>query len=451
MAMFDMAPDLVSFHDQHVKLDSASEKRLSEVRTTNLDRIRDGLGDLGKPSFKAWRNQGGYAMGTVINDPAGESNHDIDVALIFEKDDLPSAALSARQRVRDALCKRGSSFLHDPEARTNAVTVWYADGYHLDFAVYRRSTNFVGTTTHEHASIDWVDRDPAEVTTWFLKAVEDRSPKADVWGNSPAIRFNQLRRIVRLVKWFCRSRTSWGLPGGMITTALVVECYRPDRNRDDIALYDTLSAIEVRLRTDCRVWHPNGGGRELTGKSEYLNQVTLMRDKLSANLPKLGVLFEEGCTRDKARSAWDWIFNHVFWAGKEVLEEANLAKADSGVGGYWVRMGCDLAKSQRGRIIARYRGQVVPKDLGLRFFVEDTNVPPPFSIHYDVANRGDEARQAKQLAWSGDATSDDPQWWTSTAYKGNHVMTCNVVKNGTAVATASMTVKIVGPPFRGRR
>lgn len=451
MAMFDMAADMLSFHHQYVKLDAASETRLAEVRKTNLQRIRDGLGDLGKPSFKAWRNQGGYAMGTVINDPAGESNHDIDVALIFEKDDLPSGALSARQRVRDALCKKGTNFLHDPEARTNAVTVWYADGYHLDFAVYRRSTNILAVTTHEHASTDWVERDPAEVTTWFQKAVEDKSPKADAWGNGPAVRLNQLRRVVRLVKWFCRSRTSWNLPGGMITTALVVECYRPDRNRDDVALYDTLAAIEARLRSTCQVWHPNGGGRELTGKAEYLNQVTLMRDKLTANLPKLAVLFEDGCTREKARSAWDWIFNHTFWGGKEVLEEARLAKADTGVGGYWVRLGCDLAKSERGRIISRYRGQVVPKNLGLRFFIDDTNVPPPFSIRYDVANKGDEARLANQLAWSGDASSDDPQWWTSTAYKGNHTMTCNVIKNGAVVASASLTVKIVGGLIRGRR
>ncbi|URW75050.1 hypothetical protein M9980_10835 [Sphingomonas donggukensis] len=451
MAMYDLSADLLTFHDKHVKLDSDSEKRLAEVRDTNLDRIRNGLADLGKASFKNWRNQGGYAMGTVINDPAGESNHDIDVALVFDEGDLPSGALAARQRVRDALCKRGTNFLHDPEARTNAVTVWYADGYHLDFAVYRRSTSIFQVEKHEHASTDWVEREPAEVTSWFMKAVDDKSPKADAWGNPPAVRVNQLRRIVRLVKWFCRSRTSWNLPGGMIASTLVVECYRADAQRDDVALYNTLAAIEARLRSSCRVYHPNGGARELTGKAEYLNQVTLMQEKLTANMPKLSVLFDADCTRDKARSAWDWIFNHAFWAGKEVLEEASLVKADTGLSGYWVRMGCDLAKSERGRIIGRYRGQVVPKNLGLRFFVEDTNVPQPFSVRYEVTNKGDEAQQAKQLEWSGEASGDDPEWWTSTAYKGTHRMTCNVVRNGVTVASSSIIVKIVGGIFRGRR
>jgi len=449
--MYNLADDLLSFHDKHVKLDAASEKRLVEVRDTNLDRIRAGLGDLGKPTFKAWRNQGGYAMGTVVNDPAGESNHDIDVALIFELDDLPLGALSARQQVRDALCKRATNFLHDPEARTNAVTVWYADGYHLDFAVYRRSAKIDGTTTHEHAGTDWVERDAAEVTNWFEDAVESNSPKTDVLGNAPAVRVHQLRRIVRLIKWFCRSRPSWNLPGGMITTALVVECYRPNRERDDVALYDTLLAIEARLQRSYQVWHPNGSGRELTAKAEFLNQVALMKEKLSSNIPKLSVLFQPDCNREKARSAWDRIFNHTFWAGREILEEAQLAKADTTIDGYWVRMGCDLAKSERGRIISRYRGQVVPKNLGLRFFVEDTNVQPPFDVRFDVANSGDEARQAKQLSWSGNATSDDPQWWTGTAYKGNHTMTCNVIKDGKTVATNTMAVRIVGGIVRGRR
>src|SRR5437764_819159 len=102
-----------------------------------------------------------------------------------------------------------------------------------------------------------------------------------------------------------RAATRWAqsstTPPGRVTTTstLVVECYRPDRDRDDVALYNTLVAIEARLRTSCRVYHPNGGARELTGKEEYLNQVTLMQAKLTANLPKLSVLFEEGCTRDK--------------------------------------------------------------------------------------------------------------------------------------------------------
>jgi hypothetical protein len=449
--MYDLSTDLLSFYDKHVKLDSAAETRLKEVRTLNLSRISSGLVDLGKPDYKGWRNQGGYAMKTVINDPAGESNHDIDVALIFEKADLPSGALAARQRVRDALCKKGTNFYIEPEARTNAVTVWYADGYHLDFAIYRRFTDDFGFTQYEHASTDWVGRDPSEVTLWFDDAVEDKSPTTDIWGNKPAVRMKQLRRIVRLIKWFCRSRTSWSLPGGMITSTLVVECYRSDRNRDDVALYHTLVAIKTRLQGSCVVYHPKGNGRELTGKAEYLNQVTRMKEKLEQNLPKLDVLFADDCTREKARSAWDWIFAHSFWADKEVIEEARVLKADMSVGSYTVTLGAELAKKENGCIAAAYRGQFVPKNMWLRFYVASTNVPPPYSVRFQATNRGDEASDAQDLGWSHDTTDQDPQRWASTAYKGIHTMTCTIIKNGVPLASTSMSVKIVGGLFRGRR
>lgn len=449
--MYDLSSEILDFHNQYVKLDTDSEKRLVEVRDTNLSRIRNGLGDLGKPVFKNWRNQGGYAMGTVVNDPLGESNHDIDVAIIFDKDDLPAGALQTRQRVRDALCKRGTNFLKDPEARTNAVTVWYADGYHLDFAIYRRSTNIFGAETHEHAGADWVVRDPAEVTTWFIDKVDALSPNASTHDPAPSVRVNQLRRVVRMVKWYCRSRTSWSLPGGMITSTLVTECYCPDPYRDDVALYDTLAALNIRLQNGCQVYHPANDGRELTGKAEYLNQVKALRDRLAKHLPKLDVLFEEQCNRQRARSAWDWIFNHQFWSGKEVVEEASLTKTDTRIAGYYVTLGCDLAKSQRGKIVGPYRGIALPKNMGLRFFVDATNVSEPYELRFDASNEGDEAKDAGQLEWSGRTTSDEPEWWTSTAYKGKHRMTCSILKSGQVVAISSMVVKIVRSPLRFRR
>ena len=453
MTQYDMSAELRQFHDTHVKLDDEAVKRLAEVRDLNLQRIRDGLADEGRPLFKATRDQGGFAMKSVINDPDEESKHDIDVAVIFDADDLPAGALQARQRVRDALIKRGSAFYEDPEARTNAVTVTYSDGYHVDFAIYRRTAGALGGFTYEHASTDWMPRHPAEVTLWFNDAVDTLSPKADLLpGVAPKVGLHQLRRVVRLAKWFCRSRSSWGLPGGMITSTLVVECYRPNRDRDDVALLDTLRAIEARLQGNCRVFHPKGGGRELTGKAEYLRQVTLLKEKLTANLPKLDVLANIACTRAQARSAWDWIFCHKFWADKEVVTEAALVAKSAAGFAYTVQLGCDLAKrGERGPIIGPYRGTVLPKNMGLRFFVAATDVPPPYDVRFEAKNEGDEARADNQLGWVKTVSGYQPEYWTSTAYRGAHRMTCDIVKNGVTMASTSMAVKIRGGIWNGRR
>ena len=449
MALYDIAADLRTFHDVYVKLDAEHEKELVRVRDLNLSRIRDGLDDLERPGFKTWIGQGGYAMRTVVNDPLGLSNHDIDVAVIFDEGDLPTQPLLARQRVRDALLKRASNFAEDPEARRNAVTVWYADGYHCDFAVYRRRPNGFGGFSYEHASTDWIERDPSEVTGWFDGQVTVLSPAADLWGNKPAVAASQLRRVVRLAKWFSRSRSSWDLPGGMIMSALVVECYRPDRDRDDLALYNTLAAIRARLALNCHVYHPLGGGRELTGADRYLKQVERLKEQLDTHLPKLAILEVSDCTRAQARSAWDWIFNHTFWAGQEVLAEtASLQKADITVQGQTVAMACSFS-GRGGRQVPYRQGVALSRGLGLSFSLTATTVQAPYDIRYEVKNTGEEARAARNLEWAGNASSYAPTWTTSTAFAGRHRMTCNVVKNGVTLASTSMIVTIGGKGPRG--
>jgi hypothetical protein len=167
-------------------------------------------------------------MHTLNQDPRDDNDYDIDVALLFERSALPEDPRTARQRVADALCKRCTNFTQEPTARTNAVTIWYAEGYHIDFAVCRTYTDENGREKIEHASNEWKARDPQEINNWFQNAVSTKSPATT--GILATVKAGQLRRIVRFLKWFTRSRPSWSLPGGLIVSTLVVECYRPDFN-----------------------------------------------------------------------------------------------------------------------------------------------------------------------------------------------------------------------------
>src|ERR1700688_5080375 len=143
--MYDLSGDLHKFYDDHVRLGGDRRKRLGECRDTNLSRIDNGLDELAKETNRPhphpinYNNQGGYAMHTL--NQAADNDYDIDVALIFRKEDIPDDPQKARQLVCDALTKKSRNFSKDPEVRTNAVTVWYDDGYHLDFAVYRTGTD----------------------------------------------------------------------------------------------------------------------------------------------------------------------------------------------------------------------------------------------------------------------------------------------------------------------
>jgi hypothetical protein len=328
--MFDLHKDLNEFFEEHVRLGKKRRDWLAGVRNTNLERLKSGLDSLGDkrgilyPHFQETRDQGGYAMRT-LNQHA-ENAYDIDNALIFRDADVPQEAAAARQRICDALKEKPGNFLRPPKARTNAVTVWYADGPHVDFAVYRQRQDIWGRSIIEHASGDkWIARDPDAVTDWFEKRVESLSP-ASLLIFEGAAKAEQLRRIVRLVKFFCRSRVDWDLPGGMITTALVVECYRLSAKRDDIALYETMVALWYRLSTDLKVRSPVDWTQELTAKSEYVDQVGRFRDQLAWALGKLAILHDKTCTAAQARDSWRQVFNHEFWSASAAANANGLLR-----------------------------------------------------------------------------------------------------------------------------
>lgn len=449
--MFDVTADLQQFYDQHVRLGSELRADLAAKRDLNLKRLTAGLQDLGKPDWASTQNQGGYAMHTLNQDhPNGDTGYDIDVAVIFAKDALPDSALAARQRIRDALLKRCGTFADVPEARTNAVTIWYAEGYHIDFAVYRTWTDAWGRTVIEHASTDWKARSPAAVNDWFSGRVEALSPKANpALGYYPQVKPGQFRRVVRWVKWYCKSRTAWSLPGGMIVSALLADgAYRPNAARDDRALYDTLVALKDRLAWNTKVASPIDGS-DLTAKTEVENQVKRLGENLALHLPRLDVLLRSDCTREKARSAWDWIFNHDFWAAKELTKAAAVTEDyRPATALYDLEIRCDLSRKPGERPFGQYRSgaSLLRKGLGLTFTVAHTNLPPPYDTEWTIQNEGDEAKEAKTLK----STQVSPVKQTSTEYKGRQKMICRLKKNGVTMAQAEHVVRIAGGWFNRR-
>jgi hypothetical protein len=117
-----------------------------------------------------------------------------------------------------------------------------------------------------------------------------------------------------------------------------------------VALYDTIVALRNRLAADTKVFNPVDRA-EFTANSEIANQVGRFKSQLDMAVRKLSALFETGCDRSKGRGAWDWIFVHDFWGGKEVAKVAldeSLAIASLPTP-YFVNIRCDLARKEGGR------------------------------------------------------------------------------------------------------
>ncbi len=433
MTQYNMHKELNEYYDKHVRLKDEID-RLRELRDTNLNRLTEGLKELNRPNFAKSLLQGSIAMHTA--NKAVNNDYDIDIAVIFEEDDLPASPLEARKRVAEAIKLKASGFSKDPEARTNAVTVWYADGYHVDIAVYRRKETFFGGEILEHAGAEWAERDPKAITDWFIEEVKDQSP-SESWFSEPEVDPKQMRRIVRWIKAFAKAREGWGLPGGLIISVLVAECYKPNDDRDDVALYDTLKAIKSRLDLSCEVYNPTYSSKELTEKQKFLNQVKKLKKRLGSVLTKLEPLFAEGCNDTKAKKAWNYMFQHEYWqlsANHSVQKAANDNRCA-------LTLNMGIAKTRGGRLSGRNvpSGRFVPKKTHLKFEAQ-TNAPKPYTVKWRIVNSGDEAEAANDMGHV--STSDSLTHWEQTAYRGKHELICEVLHGGEVVATKTQIVNI---------
>ena len=441
--MFDCHKHLNTFHDEYVRLSYDAKKQLAEYRDLNLQRLNNGLDNLGKQDNTTYahplrrRNQGSYAMHTMTQNAA--QDYDLDVAIVFRKNALPNSPLAARQRIAAAFNTLGLPFKNSPEARTNAVTIWYAEGYHLDFAVYRETDEDDEDVLIEHAGPEWLRRDPMEITNWFNDKVRELGPTGE--RNQP-VAAGQLRRIVRWLKAFAKVQ-SMSQPGGLLISVMAVESYQPSVERDDIALYNTMVAICQRGYGN-RVYNPVDCTLELTNRDKYLKQVANFRLALAQVLQDLQILFwtdSEEC----ALAAWNAMFQHEFWTAKSMLTETrglyrSLVKAKRQEN---LRIRAEIIDDpETQQTIRSYpdNGKALPKGTWLKFSVAYTSVRCPYQIRWIVQNYGVEAEANDDL---GPRLDGYGEYQIELAgYTGSHILLCEIVCEQKIVAQAQYLVNV---------
>ena len=311
--MYDYSKQIDAFWDEKVRLSAGFKEKLLKHRQTNRDRLKSGLPDniegvsIGESSFKS---QGSVAMKTIIQTRFLEEEYDIDDGVVLKRSDLKDkdgnelTAMDTKERVRKTL--KDERFDRQPRLCTNCVRVFYAEEdkekHHVDFPVYRKYTNDSGDEERELASgEDWILSDPTQVNRWFEDEVAERNKKIDGKGT-------QMRKLVQLLKRFCRSRKEWDLPNGMKLTMLVSECQPGYSERIDKAFRDLLQKLKARLEKSkiiCNLAHPD---KPQITRSSNDNNVCALLDKTKEALEELEKLDTEDCRRSDARKAWDWVF-----------------------------------------------------------------------------------------------------------------------------------------------
>ena len=316
--MYNCHKQLKAFHDDRVTLTEAMKQGMRERRRANQNRLAKGLEKAEKPKPLKHVQQGSYAMHTMVQSEYDAS--DIDDGAVFSKGALVGprggeyTPTDAKNMVRDAL--DDGSFKTPPKVHTNCVRVLYNDGFTLDIPVYREVTGFF-ETYYELASTNWKRSEPEGVTNWFNTQVIEKSP--DTTNG------RQMRRIVKLLKAWSKSRKSWNMPSGFILSKLTDEVYYKDTSlleRDDKALLQTMEGIKGRLDSSLVVHHPVMRGETITKTDNDANMVEI-RDRLAGAIQTLSVLRKADCTEIDALKALRDLFNTDYFDKriKEIEEE----------------------------------------------------------------------------------------------------------------------------------
>ncbi|MDA8432828.1 MAG: hypothetical protein M0Z60_07680 [Nitrospiraceae bacterium] len=318
--MYDCAKDVLGFHDERVTLSQSDRTAMRDRRNANRERLKNNLKDKGKPLPQEFIKQGSYAMLTMVQDP--DNDYDIDDGVYFTrkslqgKDGKDMAAKDARQMVCDAL--QDDRFNKQPQVRKSCVRIYYEEGYHVDMPIYRITDD----SEYELSTGDsWTISRAADVEDWFNDVNMTKSPDID--------NGRQFRRIVRLLKKFARSRTAWKdvIATGFTITKLSEECYVANKDREDVALRDTMAAIHRRLLSDLEVNHPVTPGAKLTSGPDD-SSTAFLRDKVAIALDDLKCLDDPACSRKNALKAWDKVFNTDFFFSRyQEKSESNGASA----------------------------------------------------------------------------------------------------------------------------
>lgn len=324
---YDANKHVIEFHNERVFVDDSMLSVARNRRDANRNRLTRGLEGDEEPTPTEFVQQGSYAMSTMVQSDLDTS--DIDDGAVFDREALKGSrggdrtANDAKEMVRKAIASK-DEFKTPPEVRGNCVRIYYNDGFHVDIPVYR-SYKEEGVTKKELASTGtWKASAPEDITNWFNSQVTAKSPDT--------LNGRQMRRMVRLLKHWSKSRVSWNMPSGFVLSVLTDEAYYAPGwvGRDDQALLSVMRSIRNRLQGNERIYRPVDPREEIT-KDQTLGRIRKLRDELGSAVEELSKIERADCDELMALKALRAVFKSDYW--DERIKEIEDGDGDGGGGG----------------------------------------------------------------------------------------------------------------------
>ncbi|MGG1940426.1 cyclic GMP-AMP synthase DncV-like nucleotidyltransferase [Paenibacillus polymyxa] len=452
--MYNLQSKFNTFYQTKVVLPKDKKNALFNKKNINVERLKEGLKEYNEENGTDYKLaetpivQGSVAMSTVVQNE--DNDYDIDVAIVFDKSNLPDETTATKKIIVNALKRKCTGFKTPPEAKTNCVRIVYEENYHIDFAIYRRYVDENGDYRYDHCGSEWRERDPRSITKWFLAQNKEKD--------------YYLREIVRLMKMFSKSRTGWvNMPAGLIQSVLADEKYQ-SYERIDERFYHTMVAIRDRLVEDKEVYNPTDTTKSLKLVRSDSVKMDNLYNRLNGKLSKLDVLFESDCTYNQAIEAWEEFFNHSYWTDQKQEEQVassytqlsvsqvyfNYRETEEYIGNlfpvnlkYKLELDCVVSKDDKKvgwlHIMMQQRQLLLPGNV-LNFRAK-SDIPEPYQVYWKVKNRGEYAKQNDCIR--GEIVQTDSLYHVEpTSFKGDHYVECYIIKSGECVARARIDVPI---------
>lgn len=456
--MYDCSKDFNKFYRTEVVLPATEQSELREKRRLNIKRLREGLLEYNDEKGKDYkvaeeRIQGSMAMHTTVQNE--KNDYDIDVGIVFESDNLNGMGpLATRNMVADALKRKTKQFAEDPDVKTSCVRLKYAStGYHVDFAIFKRYKEESDDKDYiyEHSGAEWSVRHLKALEEWFNGEIKDKG--------------DNLRKIIRLSKMFCKSRESWkNMPSGLIQTVLCDEKIATDYSRIDELFYHTMQAVVERINSSTEVEAPVDNGRALVIRDIDRQRMNNWKSRLESKLKELSILFESDCTYSKAAKAWGRFFNHSYWEKLEMVaisESFSISKSQKFINTeefiedlypvyeqYDVTIDCKVSGNGFTLMpileyLDRYASQLkrfIPYNFSVKCKISFTNCLSYDKVLWKVLNVGAEAEHRNDIR--GQIQDRGKEITENSKFFGAHYIECYLIKNGVCVAIGHVNVPI---------
>ena len=440
-----------NFYNEKVILPSEKVQDIRDKKRKNIDRLKDGIKQYNEKNEKSYKlydsvEQGSIAMSTAINPEYDD--FDIDVAIIFEKSNIPNNTDDVKDLIIEFLKPYNYLFKKNPTKKKNCIRIEYQDDYHIDFAIYRTENEY-----YEHCGESWTERNPRSITNWFYE-------KNHLYDN-------KLRKITRLIKYFAKTRKEWNICGGLIITVLVEEqLSNIDINISlDKLLLDVINKLIDRINYNKSVCNPVND-QELITSDEHKEKLNNLSEKLNMFVEKLNTAYKNE-NIDEIYNAWNSFFKTDYF-NNESKETRNVCEDNEMfIGNLYPFAICPVKlelKCQRyvskdnfnkSTQINCFDDQpfslIQNKDEQICFTIE-TNISKPYTVLWKVKNNGSKAIEKNMLrgdlhygnhlhSYEDDINSD--RRFEKINFEGNHYVECYLIKDNECVAVKRFNVKII--------